>query len=221
MENAADGLKIVGGMFLAMIVISIFILGYTHITRMQQARVDKELVEEVDKFNKQFMAFNKTAMYGTDVISILNLAISSNKINKVDNPGQELYINVSFELTKDSVKNRIFRHTIDKNSIETIKEVKPSEDGYFFEVNNTYSLAKDYISIINFLKGVDLPEETKDVIKVNKDGGMAVDYTITYSGIADFKRKTFKCSKVEYDQNGRVNALEFKQVKGSEYNKGG
>ena len=45
-------------------------------------------------------------MYGTDVISILNLAISNNKLNNVQNsPDDQLYVNISFKLKFDSISN--------------------------------------------------------------------------------------------------------------------
>lgn len=220
MENASTGLLMAGGMLLAIIVVSIFILGYSYITDMQQAKVDTEIIEEINEFNKQFLAFNKTAMYGTDIVSILNLAISNNTINKVK-PGQELYVDVSFKLTKDSVENKTYRHTLDeKTARETIKlDTTKDTTKYSFKVNNTYSLAQHLDPITAFLKEANLPEETKSIIATK--GATVTDYTITYSGIADFKRKTFKCSKIEYDSNGRINALQFEQIKESNYDKNG
>lgn len=220
MENASTGLLIAGGMFIAIVVISLFILGFSNMNNMAQAKVDVELRQEIENFNKPFLAFNKTAMYGTDVISILNLAISNNRTNNVK-PGQELYVNISFQLTKDSIQDKVYEYQLDeKTATYKTQELKKDKalygaNDFSFEINHTYNLAQHLEPITVFLQTASRAEETKNVISTK--GAIATRYTITYSGIADFKRKTFKCSKVEYDSYGRVNSLKFEQIKESVY----
>lgn len=220
MENATTALVMAGGILIAIIVISLFILGYSNVTMLAQSKLDAELAEEINEFNKPLLAFNKKAMYGTDVISILNLAISNNKINNVK-PGQELYIDVSFKLTKDAIQDTVYEYTLNSQnatySSSIIKKDKASygASDFTFEINRTYSLSSNLEPITAFLKTASNGEETKRI--VSTEGAIATRYTITYSGIADFKRKTFKCSSVGYDSNGRINLLKFEQIKESVY----
>ena len=222
MENASTALLMAGGMLLAVIVISLFVLGYSNITNMQQAKVDAEMIAEIEEYNKQFLVFNKKAMYGTDIISILNLAISNNKINNVKY-GQELYIDVSFKLTKDAIQDTEYKYTLnEETAIYKTERLSRSKALYVadfsFDVNKTYSLSQHLGPITAFLQTANVSEETKVITAYR--GATVLEYRVKYSGIADFKRKTFKCSKIEYDSNGRINALRFEQIQESVYNGG-
>ncbi len=220
MENASTALLMAGGILLAIIVISAFIYGYSSITNMAQSKADAELLEEINDFNKPLLAFNKTAMYGTDVISVLNLAISNNKIYKAK-AGEELYVDISFKLTKDSIQDTVYEYTLDEqkatyNSALLTKDTSLYGASRFaFEINHEYSLSSNLEPITEFLRTASRSEETKTII--NTKGAIATKYTITYSGIADFKRKTFKCSRVEHDASGRIKALNFEQIQESVY----
>ncbi len=223
MENASTALLMAGGMLLAVIVISLFILGYSYVTEMAQSKVDVELLEEIEEFNAPLLSFNKTAMYGTDVISILNLAISNNKINRV-RVGEEFYIDVEFKLTKDSIQDTVYEYALNEekatysSKVVTKNKALYGASEFAFEVNHAYSLSNNLEPITEFLQTSNKTEETRRVIST-KDA-IVTKYTITYSGIADFKRKTFKCSKVEYDSYGRINALRFEQIQESVYDGG-
>lgn len=223
MENASKALLMAGGMIIAIIIISIFIYGYNSMTQMAQSKQDVEALEEIENFNRPYLAFNKSAMYGTDVISILNLAISNNKINNVEKtPGDELYVDISFQLKYDSIQDTVYLYTLNTRTnkyevkkLDTSKNAKYGASDFEF-TSGTYSLSKNLEPINDFLKKSSIPEEQKDVKKTDNNGTV-LEYTIKYSGIADFKRKTFKCSEVKYDSYGRVKSLKFEQIKGSSY----
>lgn len=215
MENASKALLMAGGILIAIIVLSAFVLSYTYMTSAKQAQIDQELQEEILNFNTPFLAFNKKAMYGVDVISILNLAINNNKIYNTKS-GEEYYVNISFKLTKDSVQDAVYQYKLDQTTsrwdiqLDERANIGYGEENLKFEKGNTYSLADSLNSIKAFLLTAEKNEETKYDVK--KNGEMEIEYKIKYSGIADFKRKTFKCSKVEFDNTGRVKTMCFEQL---------
>ncbi len=221
MDNAATALLMAGGMILAVIVISIFVLSYTNVSQLAQTEVDATLQAEIDDFNKVFVAFNKTAMYGTDVISALNLAIDNNTRYNVS-IGEEYYVDVSFKLlSSDSINNVKILHKF-KDGMFTTKQISSTKD-YDFEGGEVYSLSTDEHALRVFLQDADKPGETKtyvnqlDTSDPNFSSSDNSSYIIEYSGSADFKRKTFKCSEISYDTNGRVVSISFVQVKESKY----
>lgn len=230
MENASKALLIAGGILFAIIVLSIFALAYSNITMMKQAELDEQLKKEIQEFNTPFLAFNKKAMYGTDIISILNLAISSNSIYNVDY-GEDYFVNVSFQLTQDSVMDKVYKFELQGNGSYKVTNVTYQLDSdsllqdedEFKEIvkdfyNGTeYSLKDDLDELITFLVTAEQNEETKKIPLRYIDQKIPEVYYIKYSGIADFKRKTFKCSEVNYDDNGRVNEIKFRQIKKSTY----
>ncbi len=223
MENAAKGLLIAGGMLLAVIVISIFIYGYTNITHLAEADKNEQLLKEIQEYNQPYLAYNKSAMYGTDVISILNLALSNNKLNNVQNShDDQLYVNVSFKLKFDSIQDTVYVHTLNtRTNRYEVSKANTSKNAQYGGLNfeftpGEYSLKNHLEEIKAFLESSNDLEEKKEVIDTAQNGTV-LKYTIKYSGIADFKRKTFKCSKVEYDEFGRIKSLKFEQIKGSSY----
>lgn len=219
MENASKALLMAGGILIAIIIISVLMLSLSNITNMKQAEVDAELRKEVNNFNKPYLAFNKKAMYGTDVISVLNFAINNNKMYNVKF-GDSYYVDINFRLTKDSIQDRVYQYVLNEETATYTSSYSTENTGYgisnqIFEVNHTYSLSANLEPITAFLLTAEQNEETK-IIDETK-GATVIKYRVRYSGIADFKRKTFKCSKVEYDNEGRVSALYFEQVQASTY----
>ena len=132
----------------------------------------------------------------------------------------KLYVDVSFKLESDSIQTTIYEYTLNNQSKYDVRKLPTSQNGKYgasnfeFTQGGEYSLSNHLQPIMSFLE--ETSNEKKDIISVNNNNTVT-KYTITYPGIADFKRKTFKCSKVEYDEFGRIKKLQFKQIKGSSY----
>lgn len=220
MENASKALLMAGGILIAIITLSVFVLAYTYMTDAKQAQVDQKMQEEILNFNTPFLAFNKKAMYGVDVISVLNLAIDNNKIYNTK-AGEEYYVNIYFKLTEDSVQDAVYKYTLNQTTsrweiqIDERADIGYGDTNLKFEKGNTYNLENNLESIQAFLLTAEKNEEIK--YDIEKNGDLEIKYKIRYSGIADFKRKTFKCSGVEFDNTGRVNAMHFEQIGKSTY----
>ena len=88
MENASYALKMAAGVLLAVLILSIMTFILNNYTQTQKTILESKKSEKVVEFNEQFQAYEKAQMYGTDVISCLNLAYSINLENRVwDNMG--------------------------------------------------------------------------------------------------------------------------------------
>ena len=88
MENASYALKMAAGVLLAVLILSIMTFILNNYTQTQKTILESKKLEKVVEFNEQFQAYEKAQMYGTDVISCLNLAYSINLENRVwDNMG--------------------------------------------------------------------------------------------------------------------------------------
>ena len=106
MENAAKALLIAGGILIAIILISMFLMMYTRMTSIKKTQEEKKEMEQLAAFNAQYEAFDKKLMYGVDVRTLVNKAEENNRnnpsetINVIFEPGTE------FENTDDFNKNR-------------------------------------------------------------------------------------------------------------------
>ena len=80
MENASEALKMGAGMIIAVLLIGLLVYLFTSISSLENSKYDKEVQQQNSEFNQRFLAFDRSSMYGTDVISAIGLAISTNKI---------------------------------------------------------------------------------------------------------------------------------------------
>ncbi len=78
MENASKALLIAGGVLIAIIIISMFIMMYNRMASIQKAQEEQTKMEQLAAFNAEYEAYNKKVMYGTDVITVINKAIENN-----------------------------------------------------------------------------------------------------------------------------------------------
>ena len=206
MENASNALLMAGGILLAIIVITILVITYNGIVGFESSKLEEQELQNISLFNEPFMSYNKKVMYGTDIISVLHLALDNNNKYNVK-PGEEYYVDISFkvnsnietitELYELNASTGVYTNRI----IERIPEI---------EAGNTYMISRDkqYIEE-NILSQLKLNEqETKDPIY---DGAILKQYKIWSNFIYDLKRKTFTCKNVEVDSIGRVKSMSFEQ----------
>ena len=114
MENAADAIKLAGEVLIGVLLLSLVVFLFRNISSLENTKKDIEVSEEISEFNKKYLAFDKTTMYGTDVISVLGLAISNNKIQNQSitanpdgtyNEKVEYSVNIEIEL-KDNINTK-------------------------------------------------------------------------------------------------------------------
>ena len=73
MENATKALLIAGGILLALITLSILVYSYNQLNWFQNLNKDSKEVELTEKYNAEYEVYNKKIMYGTELISIINI----------------------------------------------------------------------------------------------------------------------------------------------------
>ena len=79
MENAAKALEIAAGVLLAVIILSLIAYFFSTISEWPTQEDSMESAEQLAKFNLEYEVYEKSAMYGVDVISCLNKAKSNNE----------------------------------------------------------------------------------------------------------------------------------------------
>lgn len=109
MENAAKALLIAGGILIAIIILSMFVMMYNRMTSIQKAQEEQRELEQIAAFNAEFESYNKQLMYGADVITLYNKVQEHNS----NNPSEEIEI----DLPEDF-----------KTSIEALKQGNLSEE---------------------------------------------------------------------------------------------
>lgn len=197
MENASKALLIAGGVLIAIILIGLLLTGFTIIRSNENANVKAQATKELKEFNQKFEAYNKKALYGTDVITVMKMAIENN--NKMETTvGEQYFINIVLDLTKTYTKTK---KTVYRNGTTT-EETDPTNA----ISGENYALGdwkKDgtlvMIQKVETTFGDSLTKKTE-----NSDNTV-----YEYSALANLKKAVFKCTGVIYDDNGRIKQLEF------------
>ncbi len=78
MENASKALIIAGGMLIAILVVSLLVMGWNRITDYNRKQDEIETLEQITKFNKEFESYNKKIVYGYEIVSLYNLIDDTN-----------------------------------------------------------------------------------------------------------------------------------------------
>lgn len=79
MENASKALYIAGSLLIALLVISLLVYTFNNLGGVEEQKDEIAYEESITAFNREYEAFNKKIMYGVDVISCINKAVSNNE----------------------------------------------------------------------------------------------------------------------------------------------
>lgn len=84
MENASKALIMAGGVLIAIIILSMFVMMYNKVSGIKKTQQEKVQMEQIATFNAEYEAFNKKMMYGADVVTLANKVEEYNKKNTSD-----------------------------------------------------------------------------------------------------------------------------------------
>ena len=212
MENASKALIMAGGILLAIITLSLFIYMTTATTRIGQAQDEKLLAEQILAFNKEYEAYNKRRLYGTDVITIVNKAINHNQKMKSNEIADPYYINIIIQPTQtyETTVMRVDTYSPNNNK----EEVSPSEIGLDSNpilAGGVYNLGEWKNGDLFMNNGIiDFFQTNSAETDVQEHG--RYNYYI-YSALTNFKRAIFKCDGVIYnEETGRIESMTFVEV---------
>ena len=223
MENASKALLIAGGILLALLTISLVMIMYNNLQSMQNAQEQKLATEQLLAFNKEYEAYNKSLLYGTDVITVVNKAINNNRNMDIKPTEEKYYVNVIIKTNLDKeFKTKIIK-------VDNTK--KKGDVGYEEDVTSSYSgitaLSGITVDTVDKIQGAcKLGDWDKNGYLVNNTGVInffnqnATDTKIddkdnnltylVYSALTDFKKTIFTCSNIEYSEiTGRVKQITF------------
>lgn len=209
MDNAVKALEIAGGVLIAVLILSLFVFMFNQVSYNQAMQNQNEETKKIQEFNKKYEAYNKNILYGADVISVINMAISNNieeTVNGQFDTDDPYYIDVSFELKTDVVAKI---KSVDKDGVVTdnikYEDVKLEAEHAPYRISS-----KDDMEQIKII----MPTEDGTVIEYNKRLGTTIIATGAYE---EFINKIFTCEAIRYNTvTGRVNEVVFTEVETSD-----
>lgn len=100
MENASKALIIAGGILLALLTLAILMFTWRTMGDTVKADDTQKNIEQITKFNAQYTSYQKRALYGADVASVINKVNDNNK-EYADNPDYKIIW--EFELKEEVI----------------------------------------------------------------------------------------------------------------------
>ena len=209
MENASKALIIAGGILLALLILSTLIYVGTTMSNMADQQNQSKQLEQTAEFNRTYEAYNRSRLYGTDVISVVNRAIDYNK--QLDADEEEYFINIVIETTTSftATKQEVTRYG---NGQETSNNSEVIQGNSLMSAGTYQVRERDGSVRINEKVEDFFLFYSKDNVSINDDDPSKIKYTYTYSGLTNFKSAIFMCEYVNYNESGRIKEMKFKQI---------
>lgn len=217
MENATKALEMAGSVLIGLLIIGCLVFAYNQLVAVKQDEQTSKRTQQASDFNKDYLAYDRDNLYGSDIFSIANLITNYNKKEHENKDYTEITISVKI---KSKIRDAKY---FDKGAGETYNAN---------QIASAYKALSDKITNVGnkkyFNKAVSYWSKfgTRDrlVEQINQEVSYPNDtliknlqtdieeYNNRVGEQKDMARKTFKCSKVEYDQNtGRVIKMEFEE----------
>ena len=232
MENASKALIMAGSVLIALIVIGAFILMLTNLTDYQEKADTAIEQQQIVEFNNQFSTYDRTALRGTDMLSLMNKIIDYNNRKSTDIGFQKMNITIKGidkgilqALRYDpSGANLLIKKNIytQENLAEIVSKPQELENKYqkkyiaqlvsnistFMDICNSSSSINQKIQEIN--EGRWLP---KSITSYGSLDSVKNDILIYYE-YSQFKRTYFNSTgETKYDKNtGRIIGMNFNCV---------
>lgn len=199
MGNASKALLMAGGVLIAILILTLIVYVYLSMSSFRNTQNMKRTMEEVAKFNREYEAYNKTRLYGTEIITVIKKAIDYNQ--RLDTTDK---INIILTTKQDFKQKTV---TITYNDDGTTEEntdygdeALSIDNGRNELLRGNQKLNTDFVGDFKGEKGV----------QENRNGN---EVTYTYSSTYEFGRAIFKCTEVLYDsKTGKINSMSFEQL---------
>lgn len=200
MENASKALLIAGGVLIAILIVSVLVVTLNIVNSNQKTREKTLATEQLAEFNQKYEAYNKKALRGTDIITLMKMAIENNNKMEVADVGEQYFINIKLNLknTYTGTKTTINKATGEKDTIDIGEN----------SISGIISLG-DWKSNDSLPMNGYVEELFGESIVTKTEGTTETIYK--YSPLANLKKAVFKCTEIKYNDNGRIKELVFEE----------
>ena len=212
MENASKALIMAGSVLLAVLIITALVFTFNQISNLKQVEASSEEEKILAQYNKEIEGFNKSGLYGSEILSLANLIEDYNE-RQANLKGYEpiaLKVTVTEIIGAEILKTT--EYTTYTKLTEAFKTIELKVNNLKKEVH--YGQTIERLSGMTDLKfdeimvqnGVSEKEKSKIKELIN-------EYQNLNTEMQTFKNKRFGIPEVKYDNStGRVLSMQFKEM---------
>lgn len=207
MENASKALIIAGGILVAILIVSLLVFFFDNIRNLQGTESTISEEEQAVEFNKQFEVYDRSNIYGSEILSLANKVVDYN-IRESEKKGyQEMSMTVTFKIDISGFKKNT-TYTSDQIK-EIVSSVEKNVDSF-----GSYTYSGKKVSDLANMRTNERIQwyEDKSIsqAKRNEIESYITKYTQVKADQLEIKSKIFKCTQMEYDnRTGRIIKMSF------------
>ena len=195
-----------GGIFIAILVITLLVFFYNNIVTVQNADEQAEIIEQSAEFNKQYDVYNRNNLYGSEVLSLANKMEDYNRKEAAEKGYPEMEMEVTIN---DNVGTYFTRGTYSAQQLQnTLANLQAKEEEY---ANVSYCGRR--ISDLSTMRTNELQQLFKDnnnTGKLAEAQAVITKYVTLKAEETEMRTKGFRCTQVVYDdQTGRIVLMKF------------
>lgn len=210
MENASKALIIAGGVLIAILVITLLVVFYDNLKVLMSTQETVDASEQVLEFNKQYDAYYRNNIYGSELLSLVNKAYDYNKTEYEEEGYSKMDMQITFKTKIFAYNSEVIIDTKTTYTQDTLRE----KVEYLEENIQKYGKEKISGKTVEALSGYRTNElqelfSTTDVSAIQTKINLYLSYK---SALTNLKSKTFNATKFEYDnKTARVKLMVFKE----------
>lgn len=207
MENATKALGMAASVLIGILILGALIFLYTRMSEIKQVEQDSLSEQQASNFNKKFEAYNRSGVYGSEILSLANMVEDYNNKEANETKGYK-----KIELTvkmKNVESNQIFkRGSYNSKELEQCyKELSKN----IKDINKTYknkSLSY-WANSYSELRATFNENTNPTFDKMNRE--LIPKYKALINEQEDIARKVFERPDFKYDLNGRIIEMIYKE----------
>lgn len=205
MENATKALEMAASVLIGMLILGALVFAYTRMHEVKQAEEDSLLVEQASGVNKKFEVYNRNGLYGSEILSLANLIIDYNS-----REGAEGYTTIDLSVTI----NEILDAQVYTATTYNAQKLTQCYDALATLIANANTNVNG--KNISYWANTSLTElrntfTTTTSPTYNEMQAKITTYKTLFYEQEDMSRKVFDVVKVEYDKNGRIVKMQYKE----------
>lgn len=207
MENASKALIIAGSIMITGAIVGIIFSLYAYLRNANDLEVNTKEISQIVELNKKIEDYNKDLVYGTDILSLINL-IEDYNIQESEMKGYrkiEMQITINKSTPRRYLMKRPYEMQAFLNQYNALENSIKKEEEKKYNLNGTIRTI-EYFSKLDSTKINELKQQYPDELaNINADRTLYIDLINEKNAI---KTKQFKCMNVTYSGE-RISSITF------------
>lgn len=212
MENATKALVMAGGILISIMVIATLLYAATTWGIIPTTEDKTDEAKQLAKFNQEYESYYRDALYGTDLVSVLNKAIDNNKRYDAKGVNDPMYVDIHFTLITDvnsiAITYKTYYTGEKKGETEQVGQGAVAMSLPAKE----YKLCDDRRKIEEFINGFEDTTKRHNYTYGVDQFGKYRQYTEVKPDVSEFKTRIFRCIFGDPSEDGRIKNMTFLEV---------